>query len=59
MLEEEYSEKEASVYNAAQKGIIDDIIDPAQTRQRVIASFEMLATKRVAAVSRKHDNMPL
>lgn len=55
----EYVEKEANIYSAAKAGYVDDIIDPAQTRQRVIAAFEMLAGKRVSSIPRKHDNMPL
>lgn len=55
----EYVEKDASVYDAAGKGYIDDVINPAETRQRVIAAFEMLKSKRASAISRKHSNMPL
>lgn len=58
-LEAEYIEKEADIYTAAAMGCVDDVIDPAQTRQRVIAAFEMLAGKRVQSIARKHDNMPL
>ncbi len=58
-LTEEYREQIASPYNAAKMGFVDDIIIPAETRPRVIAAFEMLRSKRVAAPSRKHDNMPL
>lgn len=59
MLEAEYKEKEASVYNAAKLGLVDDVIDPSETRQRVAAAFEMLRSKRAASISRKHGNMPL
>ncbi|MEE0867445.1 MAG: carboxyl transferase domain-containing protein [Clostridia bacterium] len=58
-LENEYKETEASVYNAAKSGYVDDIIDPAETRQRVIAALEMLKSKRAQSPARKHDNMPL
>ena len=44
---------------AAAAGVVDDVIEPAETRPRVAAALEMLASKRVAGVSRKHDNMPL
>ena len=40
-------------------GYVDDVIDPAQSRQRVIGAFEMLRSKRAASIARKHDNMPL
>ncbi len=56
---EEYKENEASVYESAKAGYIDDVINPEETRQRVIAAFEMLASKRATNPSRKHDNMPL
>ena len=55
----EYAEKDASVYNAAAAGYVDDVIDPAETRQRVIGAFEMLSGKRAESSPRKHDNMPL
>ncbi len=58
-LENEYIETEASIYNAAKLGCIDDIIVPSETRARVVAAFEMLKSKRAGAISRKHDNMPL
>lgn len=58
-LVEEYKETVASPYGAAKLGYVDDIIDPAETRPRVIAAFEMLRSKRVSTLSRKHDNMPL
>ena len=42
--------------NAAARGYVDDVIEPSQTRARVISAFEMLATKRVVGPSRKHGN---
>lgn len=57
-LASEYAE-EASPYEAARRGLIDDIIDPAATRQLLISSFEMLSGKRVAALPRKHASLPL
>ena len=57
--ENEYKETEASIYKAASLGCIDDIIVPSETRARITAAFEMLKSKRAAAPSRKHDNMPL
>lgn len=58
-LENEYKENEASIYNAAKMGCIDDIIAPSETRARVAAALEMLKSKRASAPQRKHDNMPL
>lgn len=58
-LEKEYIETEASIYNAAKLGCIDDIIVPSETRARVAAALEMLRSKRAGAISKKHDNMSL
>jgi len=57
--EEEYREKFANPYAAAEKGYIDDIIEPAVTRFRLIRAFEMLATKKDQNPPRKHGNIPL
>lgn len=56
---EKYKENEASVYSAAALGVVDDVIDPRESRSRVIGAFEMLRSKRASIVNRKHDNMPL
>ena len=58
-LEAAYKAVDASPLMAAAAGCVDDVIEPAETRSRVIAALEMLASKRVSGVSRKHDNMPL
>jgi acetyl-CoA carboxylase carboxyltransferase component len=55
----EYTEKYANPYAAAERGIIDDVIDPAETRRKVVAGLEMLRTKREELPRRKHGNMPL
>ena len=55
----EYREKFANPYVAAQKGYIDEVIDPAETRPKLISALEMLATKREARPSKKHSNIPL
>jgi len=57
--EEEYKEKFANPYRAAEKGYIDDIIEPAATRFRVIRALEMLATKKDTNPPKKHGNIPL
>ena len=44
---------------AAQAGMIDDVVDPAQTRQYVIAALEMLSSKRESNPPKKHGNLPL
>jgi acetyl-CoA carboxylase carboxyltransferase component len=58
-LVEEYTEKFANPYQAAERGYIDDVIDPAETRQKVIAGFDLLRSKREELPKRKHGNVPL
>jgi propionyl-CoA carboxylase beta chain len=55
----EYRQKFASPYIAAQKGYIDEVIEPAETRPKLISALESLATKREVRPSRKHSNVPL
>ena len=58
-LTKNYEEKFNNPYRAAELGLIDEVIEPAITRKRIIESFEMLANKRVPAVKKKHGNIPL
>jgi acetyl-CoA carboxylase carboxyltransferase component len=58
-LVQEYTEKYATPYAAAERGYIDDVIDPAETRQKLVAGLHMLATKREELPRRKHGNVPL
>lgn len=55
----EYEELFNNPYQAAQKGYIDDVIEPRNTRFRVIRAFESLACKKQEMPARKHDNLPL
>jgi acetyl-CoA carboxylase carboxyltransferase component len=55
----EYTERYATPYIAAERGYVDDVIDPAETRQVLTRSLEMLSTKREELPKRKHGNMPL
>ena len=55
----EYTEKYANPYAAAERGYVDDVIDPAETRTKLIAGLAMLRTKREELPRRKHGNMPL
>jgi propionyl-CoA carboxylase beta chain len=55
----EYREKFANPYITAQKAYIDDVIEPAHTRPRLISALEMLITKREPRPSKKHANIPL
>jgi acetyl-CoA carboxylase carboxyltransferase component len=58
-LVDEYTEKFANPYVAAERGFVDDVIDPAETRVKLIAGLEMLRTKREELPKRKHGNIPL
>ncbi|MFA6618078.1 MAG: acyl-CoA carboxylase subunit beta [Candidatus Neomarinimicrobiota bacterium] len=58
-LSQEYRDKFANPYAAAQHGYIDDVIEPKNTRFRVIRAFEMLSTKRLTNPMKKHGNIPL
>ncbi len=58
-LVDEYTEKFANPYNAAERGYVDDVIDPADTRRKIIAGLEMLRSKREDLPKRKHGNTPL
>ncbi|HRU59514.1 MAG TPA: carboxyl transferase domain-containing protein, partial [Clostridia bacterium] len=55
----EYHERFASPYEAAKRGYVDDVINPAFTRAYVITALEMLKSKRENRPNRKHGNMPL
>lgn len=56
---EEYREKFSNPYVAAARGYIDDVIEPATTRQRIASALDMLAGKRETRPSKKHGNIPL
>jgi len=56
---EEYTEKFASPYIAAERGYIDEVIEPRQTRPRLISTFRMLRNKVDTNPKRKHGNIPL
>lgn len=55
----EYTEKFANPYVAAARGFIDDIIEPKDTRPRLISALEMLKNKRDTNPPKKHGNIPL
>ncbi len=56
---DEYIRDVAGAVNAAKAGVVDDVIDPAQTRTLLIAALEMLASKRDSNPPKKHGNIPL
>lgn len=57
--EEDYKEKFANPYNAARYGYIDDVIEPRNTRFRVIRALQSLSTKKDSNPPKKHSNIPL
>ncbi|MBN1112772.1 MAG: acyl-CoA carboxylase subunit beta [Bacteroidales bacterium] len=57
--EAEYKKQFANPYNAAKYGYIDDVIEPMNTRFRVIRAFQTLATKKETLPPKKHSNIPL
>jgi acetyl-CoA carboxylase carboxyltransferase component len=57
--EADYKEKFANPYNAARYGYIDDVIEPRNTRFRIIRALQSLATKKVLNLPKKHSNLPL
>jgi propionyl-CoA carboxylase beta chain len=58
-LSNDYRETFASPFKAAELGYVDAVIQPEETRLRIISALEMLATKRVSTPPRKHGNIPL
>jgi acetyl-CoA carboxylase carboxyltransferase component len=56
---EQYEDVLLNPYVAAQRGLVDDVIDPAETRQVLVRALSMLRTKRDERPPRKHGNMPL
>jgi acetyl-CoA carboxylase carboxyltransferase component len=58
-LVQDYREKFANPYVAAERGYIDDVIEPRETRSRLINALEMLQNKRDANPAKKHGNIPL
>jgi acetyl-CoA carboxylase carboxyltransferase component len=57
--QEEYTEKFANPYQAASFGYIDDVIEPRNTRFRIIRGLQSLATKKLVNPPKKHSNIPL
>jgi len=57
--EQEYKDKFSNPYNAARYGYIDDVIEPRNTRFRIIRALQSLATKRMQNPAKKHSNIPL
>jgi propionyl-CoA carboxylase beta chain len=58
-LMDDYRARFANPYSAAERGYIDDVIVPHETRPRLITALHLLAGKREAPPRRKHGNIPL
>ncbi|MEU5083613.1 MULTISPECIES: acyl-CoA carboxylase subunit beta [Streptomyces] len=57
-LVKEYKSRLMHPYYAAERGLVDDVIDPAESRSRLIGALAMLRSKQVSLPSRKHGNQP-
>lgn len=55
----EYEDRFANPFIAAQRGFIDEVIQPHSTRRRVGRAFDLLKTKKVPTINKKNDNIPL
>ena len=56
---DDYITRLANPYIAAERGYVDDVIEPSDTRRKLVAGLRMLATKREELPRRKHGNVPL
>jgi propionyl-CoA carboxylase beta chain len=56
---DEYTDKFANPYKAAQRGYIDEVIKPEETRKKLITAFKMLENKVAKLPRKKHGNIPL
>ncbi|HEV3472202.1 MAG TPA: carboxyl transferase domain-containing protein, partial [Actinomycetota bacterium] len=55
----DYSERFSTPYIAAERGYVDAVIEPQETRKKLVQSLEMLRSKRETIPQRKHGNIPL
>ncbi|MEA2475964.1 MAG: propionyl-CoA carboxylase beta chain [Actinomycetota bacterium] len=56
---EDYSDRFTNPYIAAERGYVDDVIEPQETRRKLVKALEMLRSKRETIPQRKHGNVPL
>jgi propionyl-CoA carboxylase beta chain len=56
---DEYEQQFSNPYVAAERGLVDEVIEPRETRHRLIQALEMLRTKRTSMPPKKHGNIPL
>ncbi|MCE7885789.1 MAG: methylmalonyl-CoA carboxyltransferase, partial [Actinobacteria bacterium ATB1] len=55
----EYTDEYCTPYKAAERGLVDEVIRPSETRKRLVEGLRMLSTKRAERPHRKHGNIPL
>ena len=58
-LVEEYNQKFMNPYVAAERGYVDEVITPEETRSRIISALKMLENKQRVPIDKKHGNIPL
>lgn len=56
---QDYTDEFATPYKAAERGFVDDVIEPAATRPRLVDAFDMLSSKRESRPAKKHGNVPM
>jgi propionyl-CoA carboxylase beta chain len=56
---QDYRERFSNPYVAAERGYVDDVIEPQETRIKLVQALEMLRSKRETVPQRKHGNIPL
>lgn len=56
---QKYMDEYANPWQAAEQGVVDDVIDPAMTRQLLVAALEMCSSKRECKLAKKHNILPL
>lgn len=56
---QEYTDEFATPYKAAERGFVDDVIEPSATRPRLVDAFDMLSSKRESRPTKKHGNVPM
>jgi len=55
----EYTATQASPWKAAERGYVDEVIEPSETRAKIVEGLKMLSTKKAEQPTRKHGNVPL
>ena len=58
-LENEYANEKCSPFNAAALGLVNDVIEPADAVNKIVSALDILSSKRVSTLSKKHTNIPL